>query len=298
MNILSLFDGISCGQIAINRAGIKYDNYFASEIDWRAIEVTQYNYPDTIQLGDVSKLSFSDGALWSKHYSESMNREITIQKRTIDKIDLLIGGSPCQGFSFAGKQLNFNDERSKLFFEFARLLKETNPDYFILENVKMKQEYQDVISEMLGVSPILIDSNLVSAQNRKRLYWTNIPVKRLPEDRNIKLDDIIDRTIIGKPATNWEKYSNGITSQYLDPYNKREIKGQKSTTLRTNIYNGNMWVLNGDGNGYRNLTVKECEKLQTIPEDYTISVSDSKAKKLISNAWTIDVISYLLLFIN
>lgn len=298
MNILSLFDGISCGQIAINRAGIKYDNYFASEIDWRAIEVTQYNYPDTIQLGDVSKLSFSDGALWSKHYSESMNREITIQKRTIDKIDLLIGGSPCQGFSFAGKQLNFNDDRSKLFFEFARLLKETNPDYFILENVKMKQEYQDVISEMLGVSPILIDSNLVSAQNRKRLYWTNIPVKRLPEDRNIKLDDIIDRTIIGKPATNWEKYSNGITSQYLDPYNKREIKGQKSTTLRTNIYNGNMWVLNGDGNGYRNLTVKECEKLQTIPEDYTISVSDSKAKKLISNAWTIDVISYLLLFIN
>lgn len=298
MNILSLFDGISCGQIAINRAGIKYDNYFASEIDWRAIEVTQYNYPDTIQLGDVSKLSFSDGALWSKHYSESMNREITIQKRTIDKIDLLIGGSPCQGFSFAGKQLNFNDERSKLFFEFARLLKETNPDYFILENVKMKQEYQDVISEMLGVSPILIDSNLVSAQNRKRLYWTNIPVKRLPEDRNIKLDDIIDRTIIGKPATNWEKYSNGITSQYLDPYNKREIKGQKSTTLRTNIYNGNMWVLNGDGKGYRNLTVKECEKLQTIPEDYTISVSDSKAKKLISNAWTIDVISYLLLFIN
>ncbi len=297
MNVLSLFDGISCGQIALNKAGIKYDNYFASEIDWHAIEVTQSNYPNTIQLGDVTKLSFKDGALWSKDYVESMNREITIQKRTVDKIDLLIGGSPCQGFSFAGKQLNFNDSRSKLFFEFVRLLKETNPKYFLLENVKMKQEYQDVISEMLGVTPMLIDSNLVSAQNRKRLYWTNIPVKKLPDDKNINLDDIIDKTLIGKPVTNWEKYSNGVITQYLDPYNRNPIKGQKSTTLRTNIYNGNMWVLNGDGNGYRNLTVKECEKLQTIPVNYTTRVSDSQAKKLISNGWTVEIISYLCNFI-
>jgi DNA (cytosine-5)-methyltransferase 3A len=276
MNVLSLFDGISCGQIALNRAGIKYDNYFSSEIDWSAIEVTQYNYPKTIQLGDVTKL---------KEYD-------------LPHIDLLIGGSPCQGFSFAGKQLNFNDERSKLFFEFVRLLKETNPKYFLLENVKMKQEYQDVISEHLGVKPIIIDSNLVSAQNRKRLYWTNIPVKRLPEDRNINLDDVIDKTLINKTATNWEKYSNGIITQYLDPYNRRAIKGQKSTTLRTNIYNGNMWVLNADGNGYRNMTVEECEKLQTIPEGYTVSVSESKSKKLIGNAWTVEIISYICNFIN
>ena len=147
MNVLSLFDGVSCGQIALERAGIKVDNYYASEIDKHAITVTQNNYPNTIQLGDVQK--------W--HEWE------------LPKIDLLIGGSPCQGFSFAGKQLNFNDPRSKLFFEFVDVLKYYKPKYFLFENVKMKQEYQDVITEHLGVEPIEINSSLVSAQNRIRL---------------------------------------------------------------------------------------------------------------------------------
>ena len=136
MNVLSLFDGMSCGQIALNKVGIKYENYFASEIDEPAIKVTQHNYPNTIQLGDVTKIKASD----------------------LPQIDLLIGGSPCQGFSFAGKQLNFEDERSKLFFEFVRLKNELQPKYFLLENVKMKQEWQDVISEQLGVKPIRINS--------------------------------------------------------------------------------------------------------------------------------------------
>ncbi|MFM6397329.1 MAG: DNA cytosine methyltransferase, partial [Planktothrix sp.] len=148
-----LFDGMSCGQIALNRLGVKYDTYFASEIDSHAIKVTTHNYPSTIQLGDVTE----------------------IKGKNLPPIHLLIGGSPCQGFSAAGDQLNFSDPRSKLFFEFVRILKETNPTYFLLENVKMKKEYMDIISKELGVQPILINSNLVSAQNRERLYWTNIP---------------------------------------------------------------------------------------------------------------------------
>jgi len=153
INVLSLFDGMSCGQLALDRLGIKVDMYLAAEIDKYAMSIAKKNYPNTVHLGDVTKLRGVD----------------------LPKIDLLIGGSPCQGFSFAGKQLNFDDPRSALFFEFVRLLKETNPKYFLLENVRMKQEFQDVISDYLGVKPIMINSALLSAQNRVRLYWTNIP---------------------------------------------------------------------------------------------------------------------------
>ena len=170
MNVLSLFDGMSCTQIALQKLGIIPTKYFASEIDQYAMKVTQTNFPDTVQLGDVTKVNADD----------------------LPEIDLLIGGSPCQGFSFAGKRLNFDDPRSKLFFEYVRLLKALKPKYFLLENVRMKQESQDVISEQLGVQPIVLNSNLVSAQNRHRLYWTNIPVDGLPEDRGIKLRDILE----------------------------------------------------------------------------------------------------------
>jgi len=169
MNTLSLFDGMSCGQIALDQLGIKVDNYYAAEIDKYAIEIAKKNYPNTIHLGDVTKIKGSD----------------------LPKIDLLIGGSPCQGFSFAGKQLNFDDPRSALFFEFVRLLKECKPKYFLLENVRMKKEYQDIISEHLGVEPIMINSALVSAQNRVRLYWTNIPNITQPEDKKIVLKDVL-----------------------------------------------------------------------------------------------------------
>ena len=171
INVLSLFDGMSCGQIALKKLGIKVNKYFASEIDKYAISVTQSNFPETIQLGDIQFLS-----------AERINH----------KIDLIIGGSPCQGFSFAGKQLNFNDPRSRLFFEFVRLKKELNPKYFLMENVRMKKDYQNIISDLLGVQPVLINSALVSAQNRVRLYWTNIDGINQPEDLNIKLADIIE----------------------------------------------------------------------------------------------------------
>lgn len=154
-NVLSLFDGISCGQIALNRAGVKYAGYYASEIDKHAIKVTQHNYPNTLQLGDVTKVNASD----------------------LPKIDLLMGGSPCQGFSFAGKGLNFEDPRSKLFFEFIRLLRETAPKWFLLENVIMKKEHEQIITAQIGVEPVMIDSAGFSAQSRKRLFWTNIPLR-------------------------------------------------------------------------------------------------------------------------
>lgn len=170
MKVLSLFDGISAGRVALERMGINVESYHASELDKFPIKVTQANYPDTVQLGDVTK--------W--------------RQWDIPQPDLIIGGSPCQGFSFAGKQLNFDDPRSKLFFEFADIVKHYKPKYFLLENVKMKKQYQDVISETLGVQPIEINSALVSAQNRKRLYWTNIPGVIQPDDRGIILADILE----------------------------------------------------------------------------------------------------------
>jgi len=169
LNVLSLFDGMSCGQIALQKAGIKVNKYFASEIKPHAIKVTQHNFPNTIQLGSLLDVKATD----------------------LPKIDLLIGGSPCQGFSFAGKGLNFDDPGSKLFFEYVRLKNELNPKYFLLENVKMKKEYQNIISGYLGVEPILqINSNIFSAQDRDRYYWTNIPVDLNIKDKGIDLKDI------------------------------------------------------------------------------------------------------------
>jgi DNA (cytosine-5)-methyltransferase 3A len=186
--VLSLFDGMSCGQLALKKAGIKVKQYYAAEIDKYAIQVTQANFPDTIQLGDVTKVFAKD----------------------LPKIDLLIGGSPCQGFSFAGKGLNFEDPRSKLFFEFVRLRKECNPKWFFLENVRMKYEHELVISKFMGVEPIEINSALLSAQNRQRLYWTNINEKPYglfgelkpdipqPKDKGMLLKHILETDVSDK----------------------------------------------------------------------------------------------------
>ena len=177
LNVLSLFDGMSCGRIALERAGIKVNNYYASEIDKYAIQVAKHNYPNMQHIGDVTQ----------------------VKSTQLPKIDLCMGGSPCQGFSFAGKQLNFDDPRSKLFFEFVRLLKECNPKYFLLENVKMKKEWQDIISKELGVEPIEICSSLFSAQQRKRLYWTNINVdlSKLPKSTDV-IADVLELPIKNK----------------------------------------------------------------------------------------------------
>lgn len=185
-NILSLFDGLSCCQLALQKANISYDNYYASEIDKYAIKVTQSNFPNTIQLGDVTKVSYD----YDRKILKTENGEFEV-----DNIDLVAGGSPCQGFSFAGKQLNFDDPRSKLFFDFVRILKEVKPKYFLLENVVMKKEYENVITEMLGVEPILINSSLLTAQNRKRLYFSNIPNIQQPKDAGITWGDVRERGV-------------------------------------------------------------------------------------------------------
>ena len=179
MNVLSLFDGMSCGQIALKKLGVPVKNYFASEIDKFAIKVAKANFPDMVHLGDVQNVKTS-----GQHLLDEFDCG--------HKIDLLIGGSPCQGFSFAGKQLNFEDPRSQLFFEYIRLLKALKPKYFMLENVKMSKQSQQIITDYLGVEPVEINSNLVSAQNRRRLYWTNIPVDGVPEDKGIVLADILE----------------------------------------------------------------------------------------------------------
>lgn len=283
MNILSLFDGMSCGQIALNRAGVKYDNYFASEIDKPAIKVTMANYPETKQIGDVTQVKGAD----------------------LPKIDLLIGGSPCQGFSFAGKQLNFDDPRSKLFFEFVRLKNETKPKYFLLENVKMKKEYQDVITKHLGVEPIKINSSLVSAQNRERLYWTNIPITELPTDKGILLKDIIENGFVDRSkaycidANYWK---GGNFTQYYTKARKQLVFKDKAQTILSTIYKENaksmmqrkkLGLVVSDGDYARKLTPKECERLQTVPDNYTDCVSDTQRYKMLGNGWTVDVIAHI-----
>ena len=245
MRVLSLFDGISCGRVALERAGIPVETYYASEIDKYAIQVAQKNYPDTIQIGDCTKIDY---------------------KKYAGEIDLLIGGSPCQGFSFAGKQLNFADPRSRLFFEFVRALKELKPKYFLLENVKMKKEFQDIISQQLGVKPIEINSALVSAQNRKRLYWTNIPNLVLPTDKNIVLNSIAPDTVLTKSKT---IRTSGWCSKW-----------------------GNKHCFDMP-NPYRHFTIAELELLQTLPINYTDGISLTQRRKAIGNGWTVDVIAHI-----
>ena len=297
-NILSLFDGMSCGQIALNKMGVSYGNYYASEIDKHAIKLTQHHFPNTIQLGDVTQIKGED----------------------LPKIDLLIGGSPCQGFSFSGKQLNFNDPRSSLFFEFVRLLKETNPKYFLLENVKMKKEYEEVISEYLGVEPIVINSSLVSAQNRVRLYWTNIPNVTQPEDKGIKLSDILESddninpaavrgrklnkaTILGRRLNQngkREDYNKNIPiTQCLEVRGSNTDKSNCITTVAkdnvfTNLPIGRYPDAFNNKLPFRYYTLKEYCRLQTVPDNYFDNiVSENQAKKMLGNGWTVNVIIHI-----
>lgn len=278
MIVLSLFDGISCGQIALERIGIKVDKYYASEIDKNAIKVTQKNYPETIQIGDVTKIKYKDGKLY--------NGENVYET----KIDLLIGGSPCQGFSTAGKMLNFKDERSMLFFEYVRLLNEVKPKYFLLENVKMKKEWQDIISRYLGVEPIEINSSLVSGQNRARLYWTNIPNIKQPKDKKILFKDIIskDREWFNLLPWCFKKWGNTIKLNTL-----RTLDDEKSFCVTTSKTHSKNYYLNANRNMMTKLNADEVELLQTIPVGYTNILPETQRFKCIGNAWTVDVIAHI-----
>lgn len=330
--VLSLFDGISCGQVALQRAGIKVDRYLASEVDKYAIKITQKNFPNTEQLGDVKNV-------WAKN---------------LPKIDLLIGGSPCQDLSIAkvGRK-GLDGERSGLFWHYVRLLRTCKPKYFLLENVaSMSKDNKQKITKVLGVEPIMINSALVSAQQRKRLYWTNIPNITQPENKGLVLADILEN---GLP---YEKKAKALTASYcgailsdslarkrrsmiFNPYNNK-LNTEKSASFGTNpqcqtskcgqvvikpgqlvgggqsqrVYDvkGKSICLSANGGGgaktglykidlpdgqyaIRKLTPVECERLQTLPDNYTEGISATQRYKCIGNGWTADVIAHIFSFI-
>jgi len=368
MNVLSLFDGMSCGMIALDRLGIKVDKYYASEIDKYAMQVSQANYPDIIHVGDITKLDLS----------------------TLPKIDLVMGGSPCQGFSVAGKGLAFDDPRSALFFEFVKCVNELKPKYFLLENVNMKKEWLQVINEYMGVEGIKINSALVSAQNRQRWYWTNIPTIEQPEQRGIVLSDILEndaeepmysniyggfgekkpREHYGKSVTiransgggsipnvkikdfdkNLDKMTTkegkayALTASYngavawnsiekkqrsmvpvvkamtevrtpeankiryehkrktgkdWSPRHMRHLverPDEKMNTLTGSLTKQHILQITKEENkvSWRKLTPIECERLQTVPDNYTNHVSNTQRYKMLGNGWTIEVIAHIL----
>ncbi|WP_229028413.1 DNA (cytosine-5-)-methyltransferase [Anaerococcus vaginalis] len=253
MNILSLFDGTSAGRLAAERAGLPVTKYYASEIDKYAIAVSKKNYPDIIHLGNVE-----DYQEWDIDFGE---------------IDLLLGGSPCQGFSIAGKQLNFEDPRSKLFFEYVEILKkirEKNPNVlFLLENVRMKKEFQNIISEHLGVEPIEINSNLVSAQNRKRLYWTNIPNIKQPEDKGIMLKDIVHEKadIDFAVSETWCKRFKRKAQYYIDK-SYVAVSPEKAITMTARQ------IMSWNGN-----FIYECLEEYIVPFDKTLKILEKEVEK-------------------
>lgn len=337
MNVLSLFDGMYCGRIALRELGIEPEHYYASEIDKFAISQTRLNFPDTIHLGDVTK--------W---------REWEIDWGTID---LILAGSPCQGFSFAGKQLAFDDPRSKLFFVFVDILnhvKALNPDvFFLLENVNMKKEHMRVITEYCGVHPVNINSNLVSAQNRNRWYWTNIRTRKVglfgeihsdipqPKDEGILLRDILEEEVDEKYYLS-EKAIRYISNDKRMEKRFTQIDGDKAVSLmaagtcnntgtfisvngkapcqRASVGGGfdtrhNCRIINTSGiprksqdkascllaggkENIRRLTPIECSRLQTVPDWYKWDCSDTQIYRLLGNGWTIKVIQHILSFLK
>ena len=333
MNVLSLFDGISCGHLALQRANIPIDNYFASEIDKNAIAITQNNFPDTTQIGDVRNI-----------------------KATIlpVKPDLILAGSPCTNLSSSGRQaglvtkekikllslkqyLEYKENgyefegQSYLFWEFVRILKEAKPKYWLLENVVMQKEWERVFTETLGVEPIKINSSLVSAQNRARLYWTNIPNVTQPQNKNIELKDILEDIPFGHPAAIRGRHIDlnkaTITGRRINKEGHREDNNKDIPIIQclevraTNIDKSNCLTTvdkdnvltsmpigrhvdaygkySGEKLPFRYYTRTEYERLQTLPDGYTSIVkSDVQAKKAIGNGWTVDVIAHILSHIN
>ncbi len=277
MNILSLFDGISCGRVALERAGVKVDNYFSSEIDEYAIKMSRFNHDDVQQIGNV----------------------LNIDESALPQIDLIMGGSPCQGFSFAGKGLAFEDPRSRLFFEFVDLIDRCKPKYFLLENVRMKKEFLDIITEYLEVEPILINSSLVSAQSRQRYYWTNIPNVGPPEDTcSDMLQDILEprpsrKYLAGQQLRDNYQGGNQLNPNYKSQANRIHEINKKAPTIMAGSHGYANGYVNQDGD-IRRLTPIECERLQTLPDNYTDGVSDTQRYKGLGNGWTVDVVAHIL----
>lgn len=301
LNVLSLFDGMSCGQLALRRANIAYDDYFASEIKPHALKVTRNNFPNTIMLGDVKDLSFIPGSgLCTKRKSESW-----IDIPNSQNIDLLIAGSPCQDFSRANlTRLGLEGQKSNLFFDFLRLKKQVNPKYWLLENVIMDDYGYKAISDYLETYPVRINSSCVSAQLRDRLYWTNIGPESFdlfgnrycmipqPKDKNISLQTILtsgytDRLKSTCVMEGWSR-PNSIHSP--ERLLKRAEKG-----FTTIVYDDQ--TLNWE-KGIRILNQTEMERLQNVPDGYTSCLNRNDAASLLGDGWTIDVIAHIFSFIK
>lgn len=303
MTVLSLFDGISCGMVALERAGISVDNYIAYEIDKFAIQTSEKNYPQIVRRGNVFDGNFSD----------------------FRGVDLLIGGSPCTYWSIAkkGRETTCDGEGFKLFMQYVRALEETGARYFLYENNhSIHQNIKDKISKRLGVQPIMINSALVSAQQRKRCYWTNIPGVTQPADKGILLKDIIDN------AMPWQGKAYCLTANYSGAYLKNTLERHQRTMVAEPVRIGSIGgnsrehrvysvhgkavsiCANGGGQGaitglykidlpdgdylIRKLSPVECERLQTLPDNYTAGVSDRQRYRQLGNGWTVDVIAHIL----
>lgn len=285
MIVLSLFDGMSCGQIALERAGVLYDQYCAAEIDEAAMQVAQRNYPWTVHLGDVTK--------W---------REWDVDWCAVG---LVLGGSPCQGFSFAGAQLAFDDPRSALFFEYVNVLEFVqlhNPSVaFLLENVKMAKKHEQVITSYLGVDPVLINSATVSAQMRARNYWANWSFPH-PDDTGVTLNDVLD----GEYWSTRDKaycidanYAKGTNFKRYFFRGSRQLVLEHGYDPRDGMCEANAnEIMHADGNRWRKLTPEECERLQTVPEGYTSCVPDRERYKMLGNGWTVDVVAHILRYME
>jgi len=283
LRALSLFDGLSCGRIALERAKVPVEVYFASEIDTHAESISRYNYPDIVRLGDVNNIDF----------------------RSLGPIDLVLAGSPCQSFSVAGKQMGFEDPRGQLFWQFIRALEDLKPRYFLLENVRMSGFSEKIISSEVGVFPVEINSARVSAQNRTRLYWTNIPIIQPLPNKCIFLDDVIEWDAPWSP--NSPSTDARISGERYDTRPVLVEKGnarRRSDPLMTALTSFYTPYFVQTDQGYRSPTITEIERLQTLPEGYTqfgdygngeaSPLSRSRRIHAIGNGWTVDVIKHLL----
>lgn len=305
MNVLSLFDGMSCGQIALKELGINVNKYYASEIDLDAISICNYNFKDTIQLGDIRNISYKDGYIDSDY-----------GRLYVGDIDLLIGGSPCQNLSFIGNRKGMQtkegvevtslDEyiylkdsgfefhgQSYLFWEYVRLKKEVNPKKFLLENVRMSNKWMDVFNDVMGVDAIYINSSVVTFASRPRLYWTDIVGNDFEiQDRNILLKDNIDneqpwREVIPTFYKKWggvDRIKKGVNW----------VGNDKLNCLTTKLSHTNQYLFNEDYSKMRMLTIDEARRMQTIPSWYKHDVITKTAfEKCLGNGWTVDVIKHI-----
>lgn len=279
-----MFDGISCGRVALERCGIKVDKYFASEIDKHAIKIATTNFPDTIEIGDVTKVHYKDGTLFTQN-----------GEYYVGKIDLLLGGSPCQSISNLGDGTGL-EGKSGLFYHYLRIKEEVKPKSWLLENVCGKSSAINEMSKLLGVEPTKIDSNLVSGANRKRLYWSNLDQIYPPTDRQINLVDILQEglpqdSVLSEGRLRWFLSDKGQQS-LKKGYCTLDAKKAGCLTARSDAsWNSNYVTRQGK---ITKLTPEEYEKLQTLPMGYTSMVSSSNRYKAIGNGWTVDVIAHIL----